>query len=165
MAQERRGGKQSTRSICCVHFQRAPCLQKGISCVHMFCFPWVWSSLMKWVWIPFSTTKWRFSKGTCDKVNVLKNHVLPRHIWKKEDAEKTPDHCGQIERPKGCIFSLLGTSVKQQRKPSQSSCIRMLTYTSNGNRQQIKDHEPPFSKEAPCSIPQSFSFPAYGMST
>lgn len=48
-----KGGKESTSNICYVHFQRAPCLRRGLSCVHILCFLWVWSrSLMRWPWIP-----------------------------------------------------------------------------------------------------------------
>lgn len=61
--------------------------------------------------------------------------MLWRHIWKKEYVQKSPNNFGWIDGPKSCIFSLLGTNVKQQRKSWHLSyIIRILIYANSGNK-------------------------------
>lgn len=133
----RRGkaGRKAPQVFAVFTFKGHPVCRRGYLVSTYFVCPGVWSrSLMRQVWVPFKTPEWCFSKGTCEKINFLKNHVPTRPIWEKGHAQIDPSCFGRIEGPQSSIFSLLSTRVKEQRKPWQLSYIRVLIYANNGNK-------------------------------
>jgi hypothetical protein len=98
LEEERMEGKAS--NICCVHFQRGPCLQKDYLVSTYTVYPG--SEVGVWWGGPgsFSLPQWHFSEETRSQVRFWKTHVLLGHIWNKKE------YC-PLRDPKGCMFSFL----------------------------------------------------------